>query len=46
MLPPSSNNKILTAPPVDDLVKDYDTDEPSSSTPALIIYGISTGTIS
>jgi len=46
MLPPSSNSKILKAPPVDNLAKDYDSDESGSSTPALIIYGVSTDTIS
>jgi hypothetical protein len=46
MLPPSSISKILTAPPIDNLVKDYDSDEPNSSTLALIIYGVLTGTIS
>jgi hypothetical protein len=29
MLPPSSNSKILTTPPVDNPAKDYDSDEPS-----------------
>jgi hypothetical protein len=46
MLPPSSNSKILTAPPIDNLAKDYDSDESNSSTPALIIYGVLTDTIS
>jgi len=43
MLPPSSNSKILTTLPVDNLAKDYDSDEPSSLTQALITYGVSTG---
>jgi hypothetical protein len=46
MLPPSSNSRILMAPPVENLAKDYDIDEPSSLTLALIIYGVSTGTTS
>ena len=35
MLPLSANSKILTAPPVDNLVKDYNSDELSLLTPAM-----------
>jgi hypothetical protein len=46
MLSLSSNSKILITPPVDNLAKDYDSDEPNLLTPALITYGIATGTTS